>query len=195
MLHYCEAYAYDNQSGRFLKEARLPAGREIYLTAVSSDGRYGVTAGQTNTVRVYELATGQGVSLEHKAHTYSASLSGDGRLAATGGGESLVRLWDVATQKQLRECRMSGHIYATAVSRDGKRFLGINSDKRIQVWNVKPEDDGEYVDCPFQMSVAAFSVDSRYALGWGNEGTVLMALSALPGRAPVTSPPAGKARN
>ncbi len=184
------AFTYDADSGKPLKETQLGGGNEVSITSVSADGRYASVGGQHNTVRVCNLASGQQVSLENGKHTYASTLSPDGALAVTGGGESLVRLWNVANQKVLFECKLDGHIYNVAVSRDGKRFLGFNSNKRLHVWNATANDPGQFFDCPFGIGPVAFSADGRYVQAAGDGGVMLIAVPTAPPASTPTSAPA-----
>jgi WD40 repeat protein len=110
--------------------------------AVSPDGRRLLSSGFDNTLRVWDVATGQELR-RWDAHGgqrvfTAAFLPGDGRRAISGGSDKMLRLWDVSNGQPLRTYQ--GHAEGVdhlAVSPDGRLLASGGPDQAVFVWEVE----------------------------------------------------------
>ena len=128
---------------------RLRLGRPSYCPSAvltfSPDGK--ILAATTNPaftdgidapVNLWNADTGQHLRTlkYHTVGVMAAAFSPNGKLLATSGIDDRLRFWDVTTGKDITtaEIRLSGHGYALAFSRDGKRLL-VGSTK-LELYDV-----------------------------------------------------------
>ena len=78
----------------------------INAIALSAGGRFLVSGSDDNTIRLWDIATGNVLRtlVGHEKPVLAVAVSGDGRVIASGGDDSSVRVWDVTTG-QLRVSR------------------------------------------------------------------------------------------
>jgi WD40 repeat protein/energy-coupling factor transporter ATP-binding protein EcfA2 len=109
--------------------------------AFSPDGKLLASAGDDNTIRLWDATTHQPVGEPLRGHTMSVfgiAFSPDGKLLASTGDDFTVRLWDVASRRPLGD-PMMGHARAgtsVAFRPDGKLLASGSYDKTIRLWDV-----------------------------------------------------------
>jgi small GTP-binding protein len=134
----------------------------------SPDGTRALSGSDDNTVRVWDVDTGQcqRVLEGHSSAVYSVAFSPDGRLALTGSEDNTARLWDVDTGR----CRrvLEGHsdaVMSVGFSLDGRLALSGSHDKTARIWDVDTGQCRRVLEghSDAVMSVG-FSPDGRHAL-------------------------------
>src|SRR5262249_13204498 len=111
--------------------------RPCVSLAFGPDGQQLATASLDQTVKVWDLATGQErLTLKNNANV--VAFSPDGRRLATGGDDSLVKIWDPqAPDKELYS--LAGHknkVLQLAFSPDGRRLASTGADHLVILWDV-----------------------------------------------------------
>ena len=127
-------------------------GGVIFSLSFTRDGRYLVSAGADETVRVWDLWDSARPRLVRTIRfclgrgwagsIYASSLSPDGRRIAVGGRgfdehSGLLALADLCTGRVLGTCR--GHadsIFALAFSPDGKYLASGSGDRTVRIWST-----------------------------------------------------------
>jgi WD40 repeat protein/serine/threonine protein kinase len=140
--------------------------RGVQSVAISPDGRWGLSGGWDNTLRLWDLAKGQCLRTfeGHTGSVTSVAFSRDGRRALSGSHDKTLRLWDVAEGQCLR--MFEGHTkWATsvAISRDGRWGLSGSLDNTLRLWDL---NTGQCLRL-FKgggVGVVAISPDTRWGL-------------------------------
>jgi NB-ARC domain/WD domain, G-beta repeat/APAF-1 helical domain len=111
----------------------------VYAVAVTADGRYVVSGSRDNTLRVWEVATGE-TKRTLQGHTESVSAvaaTPDGRYVVSGSWDSTLRVWELATGETKRT--LQGHtesVSAVAVTPDGRYVVSGSYDRTLRVWDL-----------------------------------------------------------
>ncbi len=112
-----------------------PRGDYIYISDVSfsPDGTLLATSGDFN--QLWDVATGQEVTLQPESWGSSLSFSPDGALLAVGS-KGHVRLWDVASRQLATTFANPGFLSDVSFSPDGALLAVGSSDQRVRLWDV-----------------------------------------------------------
>jgi WD40 repeat protein len=111
----------------------------VTAVALSSNGNRALSGSNDNTLRLWDLATGETLRTL-KGHTdpvNAVALTADGSRALSGSWDNTLRLWDLATGETLRT--LEGHTHwveAVAVLADGSRALSGSADGTLRLWDL-----------------------------------------------------------
>ena len=104
----------------------------------SPDGRWMANAGDENTARVWDLATGT-ECLAINERVQSVDFSRDGKRMVTHGAETWVTTWDLTQGRILKTLR--GHLTVVTdarLSQDGRLVVSAGETGIVKVWNAGP---------------------------------------------------------
>ncbi|MFI1237455.1 WD40 repeat domain-containing serine/threonine protein kinase [Nocardia salmonicida] len=124
----------------------VPDSGYVYAVASSPDGTLLATGGSDNTVRLWNVRTGEAARPALKGHSNSVeslAFSPDGALLASAGYDKTIRLWNPRTGAHLRT--LSDHtdyVWSVAFSPDGTHIASSSDDKTVRLWNA---DSGAHV--------------------------------------------------
>jgi WD40 repeat protein len=128
------------QSGAALQrtlEGHTDAVSDVVVTA---DGRNAVSASWDNTLRVWDLETGNILRtlVGHTNGVNGVAVTADGRRAVSASDDHTLKVWDLETGNALRA--LVGHtygVYRVAVTEDGRRAVSASHDHTLKVWDLE----------------------------------------------------------
>ncbi|NEQ75681.1 MAG: WD40 repeat domain-containing protein [Okeania sp. SIO2C9] len=112
----------------------------VYSVSISNDGKKIVSGSSDNTIKVWNLETGELIRTltGHDRPVNSVSISNDGKKIVSGSGDNTIKVWNLETGKEIRT--LTGHngwVYSVSISNDGKKIVSGSSDNTIKVWNLE----------------------------------------------------------
>ena len=115
-------------------------GGQILGAAVTADGRRAVSASSDQTLKVWDLESGQALrTLEgHSSSVWAVALTGDGRRAVSASSDQTLKVWDLESGEALRT--LEGHrsrVVGVAVTGDGRRAVSASLDQTLKVWDLE----------------------------------------------------------
>jgi hypothetical protein len=117
------------------------SGHEGWVTSVAfaPDGRTALSGSSDNTLKLWDLASGQNLRsfTGHTDELISVAFAPDGRTALSGGSDNTLKLWDVASGREIRS--FTGHtntVTSIAFAPDGRTALSGNDDRTLKLWDV-----------------------------------------------------------
>ena len=133
------------------KEPELPPGvslrhtltghsEEILGVAVTADGQRAVSASKDQTLKVWDLESGEALrTLEgHSDVVRSVALTGNGRRAVSASNDFTLKVWDLGSGEELRT--LEGHsdvVRSVALTGDGRRAVSASRDQTLKVWDLE----------------------------------------------------------
>ena len=131
------AQIWNLQSGQALEH---PLRHESMVTAAafSRDGRFVVTGGRDQCVRVWDAHTGLEKSVYNQNGIVKAvSISGDGGIILSGSEDKTARLWDARTNLPLGSpLQHANRVSKVALTPDSRLAITICDDGSAYVWDV-----------------------------------------------------------
>jgi WD40 repeat protein len=128
--------------------------------ALSGDGLWALSSGEDQTVRFWDLETGQcrAVLSGHTSGVLSVALSADGRWGLSGGNDRTLRWWDLETG----QCRAalgghSGRILSVALSADGRRALSGSDDHTVRCSDLETGRCRAVFPCDWEVQAVALT--------------------------------------
>ena len=112
----------------------------VWALAVAADGNWLATGGLDETVRVWDVASGQerATLTGHTNWVEALAVAPDGSWLASGGADGTVRIWDVASGQERAALtgRHSDAVEALAVAPDGSWLASGGADGTVRIWDV-----------------------------------------------------------
>jgi len=114
--------------------------RPVTSVAVTLDGKRVISGSADNTLKVWNLETGEELFTlrGHRLPITSVAVTPDGKLAISSSWGKTIKVWDLETRKEL--FTLIGHtcmVTAIAVTPDGKRVISGSLDKTLKVWDLE----------------------------------------------------------
>ncbi|MGM9847095.1 MAG: hypothetical protein ACI31F_03990 [Muribaculaceae bacterium] len=148
----------------------------VRSVAYSPDGKYLVSGNWYNTIKLWDVSTGECIKTfeGHTEDVSSVAFSPDGNYIASGSWDKTIKLWNVATGECIKTFEgHAGSVYSVAFSPDGKYIASGSSDNTLKLWNVKTGECVRTFDehTSWVQSVA-FSPDGKYIASSSNDETI-----------------------
>jgi WD40 repeat protein len=121
----------------------------VYGVAFSHDGQLLASASGDETVKLWNLSSGNEQKLKGHTHSvYSVAFSHDGQLLASASCDRTVRLWNPVTGEELQ--KLEGHtdaVSSVVFSHDGQQLASASYDKTVRLWNPAAGHDMPFHPC------------------------------------------------
>lgn len=160
---------WDADSGRLLRERRLPLATFWPVTALSPDGRLAVISDTQDTLCIWDIACHQPLrrKISVRGAWPRAVFSPDGKTLAVGEDGGAVTAWNVETGKSRLLGKHKGQVYTLAFSDDGKNLLTLGADRTARIWDMITGREQSKISAPEGEGTAAtISVDGKMAATW-----------------------------
>ncbi len=148
----------------------------VLAVAVTRDGRRAISGSGDNTVRVWDLESGEQLRALH-GHTdpvWAIAVTPGGRRAISGSGDNTVRVWDLESGEQLRALEgHGGSVAAVAVTPEGRRAISGSGDNTVRVWDLESGEQLRILQGHTDAVLAvAVTSDGRRAISGSGDNTV-----------------------
>ena len=139
----------------------LSGNSAVNSLAISPDGQFLASGYEDNTIRLWNLATGELLStlMGHGQAVTSVAFSPDGRMLATGSDDQTIKLWDWKNGQEIYTlCGHSHAVKSVVFSPDAQVLASASWDKTIKLWNVQTGvSEKTLTGHRLQVSAVAFS--------------------------------------
>jgi WD40 repeat protein len=150
----------------------------VWGVAVSPDGTWAVSGADDNTVKIWNLGTGEcrATLKGHKGQVLSVAITPDGRVLSAGLDET-VRVWDSGSAR--KSAKLQGHgstVYSVVALRDNIRALSGGFDRTLRLWELRSGECLTTIRCGTARADDVFglavSCAGTQALSGHRDGTV-----------------------
>ena len=136
-------------------------GNHIFHTAFSPDSGLYLGGGDTGTVRIWEVATGNQL-LELPVTV--AWFSPDGKKLLGHKGDKIISVFDLNTGQEERNWEASDAFGSVAFSPDGKKVVTGHQDKAVRIWDFEKGTEIRKLEGHESWPGAVFSPDGKQGL-------------------------------
>jgi WD40 repeat protein len=161
----------------------------IYGLAYNADGTRLASASLDGTARIWDVRTGEAISLPVGSPVLDVAFSSDGLNLATANYSGAVQLWDVASGRMITTVYQSPHpMYAVAFSPDGSQLAAAGTDQIVRLWRLNDANRPalRLVGHTNTILDLAFRADGKRLVSAGAEGTaIIWDVSDLDAGAPI----------
>jgi len=109
----------------------------VYSVSFSPDGKKLVTAIGDNTIRIWDVASGEKLQeFFNDDDVYSVSFSPDGSKLAASYGPHFVQIWDVTSGAKLSRLVHDDFVHSISFNHDSSKLATASSDNTVRIWDV-----------------------------------------------------------
>lgn len=118
---------------------RFDHGGPVYAVAISRDGSTIVSGSADQTVRLWDMATGQQRAqlTGHQGAVHAVAFTPDESMVVSAAADRTIRLWDVTGGRQLKQlANFEETIYTVAVHPNGQTVAAAGADRKVHLLNI-----------------------------------------------------------
>jgi len=116
---------------------------EVKSVALSADGRFAVSGGIDQTLRIWDIAAGKEDKAirGHSKQIWDVLFHPNGRQVFSASWDATARLWDIKTGNEIKRFSHRLDINGLALSRDANSLLTACDDHSVYLFNVSSGDE------------------------------------------------------
>jgi WD40 repeat protein len=153
---------------------------EVYMVAVSSDGKFVLSGTNTGQMLLWEGMTGKVLDTIEDPEPVAglAFVPPDDKTFICGCGDGMMTLWDISAQGNATQVRQFTHgnshqVNCVAVTSDGKTMVSASFDMGLLVWDVQTgKEVGRLVGHTDRVWRVAISPNDKRVATASEDGTV-----------------------
>jgi WD40 repeat protein len=160
--------------GRLLRTLSGHSG-SVKAVAVTADGKRVISGSWDETVKVWNLETGEELFTlsGHSSYVQAVAVTADGNRVISGSWDKTVKVWNLETEKE--EFTLKGHsdsVNVVTVTADGKRIISGSSDKTVKVWNLETGEKHTLSGHNSSVKAVAVTADGNWVISGSSDKTV-----------------------
>ncbi|OKH42756.1 WD40 repeat domain-containing protein, partial [Scytonema sp. HK-05] len=148
----------------------------VYAVALTPDGKYVISGSSDNTLKVWNLETGQEKSTltGHSHWVYAVALTSDGKYVISGSFDKTLKVWNLETGQE--KSTLTGHshwVNAVALTSDGKYVISGSSDNTLKIWNLETgQEKSTLTGHSHWVYAVALTPDGKYVISGSSDNTL-----------------------
>jgi WD40 repeat protein len=145
----------------------------IKAVALSPNGKYVVSGGWDNTVRVWEAPTGKEVAhMTHDDWVETIAFDLSNKYIVSGGDDHTVRVWEALTGKEVAHMLHGSNVYSVVFSPNSNYIVSGGGDGLVRVWEALTGKEVTHMTHDDRINEIAFSPNNQYVASASNDATV-----------------------
>jgi WD40 repeat protein len=133
-------YDMDKAKGKAKGKIMSTGYSHVTSVALSADGKTVVSGSDDNTVKVWDVGTGQqrAVLKGHTGPVDSVAVSADGKTVFSGSEDKTIKVWALGAgqERAILKDPTAALVQTVKLSRDGKTLVSGSQDGTIKVWDL-----------------------------------------------------------